>query len=239
MDESLFSNKKVLILAPHPDDEVFGCGGLIAKMLRQNCKVYVLYITVGETRDFSEKGSSGPEERLLEIENVAKYYGFADYDLSLPGNDYHLKLDALPNSTLISIIERDSPCSLQNIDPDILLAPDIDDYNQDHRAVYSAAITATRPADCTFKKFQPMFLTYELPYSDWSHGDVSSGATLYVELTDEDFARKVEALEFYSSQLKSDNSPLSVAGITAQARFRGMQTQTQYAEAYKVKRIVA
>ncbi len=235
----MFINKKVLILAPHPDDEVFGCGGLIAKMIRQNCEVYVLYITVGETRDFSAKGSSGPEERLQEIKNVSDFYGFADYELSLPGNDYHLKLDGYPSSTLISVIERDARCSLQNVDPDILLAPDTDDYNQDHRAVYSAAITATRPADNSFKKFQPVFLTYELPYSDWGHTETTGGSNLYVELSDEDFAKKVEALKFYSSQLKSEDSPLSVNGITALAQFRGMQVQTKYAEAYKIKRIIA
>lgn len=234
----MFSNKTVLIIAPHPDDEVFGCGGLIARMVRSNCKVYVLYVTVGVTRDFSSKGSSGPEERQREIEKVAEYYGFEDYELALPGNEYHLKLDALPSSQLVSLIERDARCSLQNINPDILICTDIDDYNQDHRALYSAAITATRPADAEFKRFQPLVMTYELPYTNWSHFDSPESATMYVELTDEDFERKVEALKFYSSQLKSENSPLSVNGITALARYRGLQTQSTYAEAYKIKRLV-
>lgn len=233
----MFTNKTVLIVAPHPDDEVFGCGGLIARMVRNNCKVYVLYITVGVTRDFSSKGSSGPEERQREIEKVAEYYGFVDYELALPGNDYHLKLDALPSSRLVSLIERDARCSLQNIDPDILICTDIDDYNQDHRALYSAVITATRPADSEFKRFQPLVMTYELPYASWRHSDTES-ATMYVELTDEDFERKIQALEFYSSQLKSERSPLSINGVTALARYRGLQTQAKYAEAFKIKRYV-
>ncbi|OED38706.1 hypothetical protein AB833_18645 [Chromatiales bacterium (ex Bugula neritina AB1)] len=234
----MFSNKTALVIAPHPDDEVFGCGGLIAKMIRQNCKVYVLYVTVGETRDFSNKGSSGPQERIKEIENVADFYQFEDYELALPGNEYHLKLDSLPNSKLISLIERDARCSLQNVKPDILIAPDHDDYNQDHRALYSAVITATRPAEARFKHFQPLVITYELPYSNWGHSESPERPNLYVELTDEDFARKVEALKFYSSQLKSENSPLSVNGITIQAKYRGLQTQSNYAEAFKIKRLI-
>lgn len=234
----MFDNKKVLIIAPHPDDEVFGCGGLIAKLNRLNCSIYVLYVTVGVTRDFSASGSSGPEERLEEIEKVASFYQFADYELALPGNEYHLRLDGLPNSELISLIERDSKVSLQSIQPDIVITTDSDDYNQDHRALYSAVITATRPADNTFKAFQPIVLTYELPYSNWGHSDAPERATLYVELSDEDFTHKVEALKFYSSQLKSENSPLSVEGITAQARYRGLQTQSRYAEAFKIKRMI-
>jgi len=235
----MFANKKVLIVAPHPDDEVFGCGGLIAKLKRLNSEVYVLFVTVGVTKDFSPKGGSGPKEREKEIQKVAEFYDFADYELALPGNEYHLKLDSLPNSKLISLIERESKCSLQNIRPDMVICPDFDDYNQDHRALYSAVITATRPADNQFKAFQPTVLTYELPYSNWGHSDAPERATLYVELTDEDFACKVEALKFYSSQLKSVKSPLSVNGITALACYRGMQTQSTYAEAYKIKRLIA
>lgn len=235
----MFANKKVLIIAPHPDDEVFGCGGLIAKLNRLDSEVYVLFVTVGETKDFSPKGASGPRERELEIEKVAQFYGFSGYELALPGNEYHLRLDALPNSQLISLIERDSKCSLQNIKPDIVICPDYDDYNQDHRALYSAVVTAARPADNEFKAFQPMVLTYELPYSNWGHNDMAERATLYVELSDEDFACKVEALKIYSSQLKSEKSPLSVNGITALACYRGLQTQSMYAEAYKIKRLIA
>ncbi len=234
----MLENKKVLIIAPHPDDEVFGCGGIIAKMNRLNCEIYVLYVTVGVTRDFSASGSSGPEERLKEIEKVAEFYQFADYELALPGNEYHLRLDGLPNSDLISLIERDSKVSLQNLKPDILITTDCDDYNQDHRALYSAVITATRPADNKFKAYQPIVLTYELPYSNWGHSDAPERATLYVELSDEDFTSKIEALKFYSSQLKSDNSPLSVEGVTAQALYRGLQTQSKYAEAFKIKRLI-
>ena len=70
---SYFKNKKILIISPHPDDEVFGCGGLIHRCKREGGEVYVLYLTVGTTKDFSAKGISTLDERMNEVEKVVKF----------------------------------------------------------------------------------------------------------------------------------------------------------------------
>ncbi|KKR86620.1 MAG: hypothetical protein UU34_C0012G0018 [Candidatus Curtissbacteria bacterium GW2011_GWA1_41_11] len=50
-----FKKQKLLVIAPHPDDEVIGCGGLIAKIKDAGGQVYVLFLTVGDSRDFTSK----------------------------------------------------------------------------------------------------------------------------------------------------------------------------------------
>ena len=77
----------LLVVAPHPDDEIIGCGGLINKIKENGGRVYVLYLTVGETRDFSKRGYSGLEERRKELEEVSKFLKFDGFDLAFEGND--------------------------------------------------------------------------------------------------------------------------------------------------------
>src|SRR3990167_4258794 len=52
-----FKKQKLLVIAPHPDDEVIGCGGLIAKIKDAGGQVYVLFLTVGDTRDMELLGA--------------------------------------------------------------------------------------------------------------------------------------------------------------------------------------
>src|SRR3989344_9283508 len=77
--------QRLLVVAPHPDDEVIGCGGLIQKIKEGSGKVYILFLTVGETRDFSKKGISSLATRKKEIEKVAKFLQYDDYDIALEG----------------------------------------------------------------------------------------------------------------------------------------------------------
>ncbi|MDP2692851.1 MAG: PIG-L family deacetylase, partial [bacterium] len=118
-----FGPQRLLVIAPHPDDEVIGCGGLIKKIKDENGKVYVLYMTVGDTKDFSKKGFSSLNERLKEIDAVAKYLKVDGWDIALPGDDYHLKLDTLGQKALMDIIERESKVSIEKIKPTIVVFP--------------------------------------------------------------------------------------------------------------------
>ena len=65
-------DKKILIISPHPDDEIIGCGGLIAKCKQLQSKVKVVYMCTGESRQLVS-GSTNSDSRINEIEEVAKY----------------------------------------------------------------------------------------------------------------------------------------------------------------------
>jgi len=231
------SRLKTLVIAPHPDDEVFGCGGFIHRIKREGGQVYVMYMTVGTAMDFSVKGKSTADERIGEIEQVAEYLGFDDYDIALPGDEYHLKLDAAPQGELVHAIERASKIAIHRIEPDLVLTTSAHDYNQDHRAIYRATVTALRPASLKQKAFQAMLATYELPYHAWNTAEANSPASLYVNLEQDDLNAKIESLKKYESQLKQPDSPLSVHGVKTLARYRGLQCGSSAAEAYWIRRL--
>lgn len=228
-----------LILAPHPDDEVFGCGGLISRIKSSGGKVYVMYIAAGTTLDFSAKGKTTANERIDELTQVADFLSLDGYSIALPGDQYHLKLDTVPQKDLIHQMERGNTYSLENLKPNMVLIPPLSDYNQDHRAIHTAAITALRPAAREFKHFVPTVLTYELPYHQWNIVEALPSPHWYVTLSEKDLQTKTQALQLYSSQMKSESSPLSVAGVNTLAAYRGLQCGHCAAEAYWINRHVS
>lgn len=236
---SNFKNKKLLVIAPHPDDEIFGCGGLIHKVKKDGGKVYVLFLTVGTTQDFSKKSKSTIDERVREITRVVKFLGIDGYRLAFPGNDYHLQLDALPQKKLIHEIERGEKISIEAIQPDILAIPSSYDYNQDHRAANHASITATRPVPPLYKYLVPTVLEYEFPYVLWSSNAELPSPNYFIHLSEAELKMKLRALKLYASQLKVPHGPLSIHGAGTLARMRGISSGAAAAEAFMLRRMCA
>ena len=229
---------KTLIIAPHPDDEVFGCGGLLHRLKAAGGEVYVLYMTVGTAADFSPRGQSSAEERVAELEEVVRFLDLDGHAIAFPGNDFHLRLDAVPQKDLVHAIERGTNVSLQELRPDLVLTTSTADYNQDHRAVGEATLSALRPGSPKYKSFQPLVLTYELPYHQWNLTPSLPSPSLYVRLDADAMQAKRSALELYQSQLKAPDSPLSIRGVEVLASYRGLSCGAPAAEAYQIKRLV-
>ncbi len=230
-------DRTLLVVAPHPDDEIFGCGGLIRRVKEAGGKVFVLYLTVGTTKDFSKKGQSTIEERMKEIARVAKLMRFDGYKVAFPGNDYHLQLDAVPQKVLINEIERGEGISLEAIKPTTLAIPSAHDYNQDHRAANRAAITATRPVPGHYKHFVPTVLEYEFPYFTWTSEADKPTPNIFVSMDHKTLALKLKALSIYKSQMKVKNGPISVEGARTLAHMRGIHAGCDAAEAFLLRRM--
>ena len=229
-----FKDKKVLIIAPHPDDEVIGCGGLISKIKEGGGKVYVLFLTNGDTNDFSKAGISTSKQRNGEIEQVAKFLKFDDYHLALPGNLHHLKLDLAGQLKLMGIIERDSPVSIEKVKPSIVAFPFPDSYNQDHRIAAHATHAALRPASDKFKHFVPTAISYESPAEQWRFKEQE--INFFVPLTTGQLAAKTSALKLYRSQIRQEPHPRSIEIVKALAVIRGAQCGNNFAEGFKIHR---
>lgn len=222
----------LLVIAPHPDDEVLGCGGLIKKIKDEGGKVFVLFMTNGTTQDYSKTGISTSQERLDEIERVSKYLGYDDYDIAFTGDKYHLKLDQIPQLEIISAIENSKKISLNKIQPTIVACPQPDDYNQDHRACAQALIAASRPAPNIFKPLTPTVISYEFTATSLWSIDNPKKPNIFVELTDKQLKAKVEAMKLYSSQVREGFSTRSLSSIKNLALSRGSQTGVKAAEAF-------
>lgn len=229
--------QRLLIIAPHPDDDVIGCGGLIQKVKEEGGHVFVLFLTVGDTKDFSKEGSSSAPSRKKEIERVAKYLSYDDYDIVFEGNDFHLKLDLLGQKSLIDKIERESRVSIEKIKPSIIAIPSSSSYNQDHRIAAVAAYAACRPANPSEKHFVPTVLSYEQMADTWSINDQKL-PILFVSLTKKQVDSKIAAMRFYKSQVRPFPNLRSLKSLKILAALRGAQAATDYAEAFGVERIV-
>jgi LmbE family N-acetylglucosaminyl deacetylase len=231
-------SQKILVIAPHPDDEVLGCGGFISRAKREGAKAFVLYMTVGDSSDFSRRGFSQARERIREIERVAAFLNLDGYELAFPGNDFHLRLDRLPQKELIDRIERGGKVSLEMLKPSVVLFPPLEDHNQDHRATSQAAVAACRPVPADYKHTAPVVLTYENPNFMWNTAAQIAAGTVSFELAKKDLEQKIGALALYKSQIKNRKGPYSPYAVRALASLRGIQVGKEHAETFLIRRFL-
>lgn len=227
---------RLLVLAPHPDDEVIGCGGLAARVKDAGGEVFVQMLTVGDTTDASPEGFSSADGRHQEVARVAELLGFDGYEFVFPGNTYHLRLDAMPQATLIEAIERAGGCSLHALQPTIVALPDPTSYNQDHRAVANAALSALRPGDARLRHQPQAVLVYEQIADQWHGGADHFTPNVAVELEEDHLEAKLEAMRTYKSQVREAPSTRDPEALRAMAHYRGAHFGCVRAEAFHALR---
>ena len=229
--------EKVLIIAPHVDDEVIGCAGLINKVKESGGRVYVLFLTNGNTKDFSKTGVSSFKERHNEVEKVARYLKFDDFEIAFNGSDQHLRLDKMSQFRLINLIERGAKISIESIKPTTILTPSQVSYNQDHRAAAYATFASCRPACRKLKHRVHTFLLYESPADQWCI-ERKFTPNFFLEMTRKQVDNKLHALKLYKSQLRNSSNPRSPDSIVSLARLRGAQSGGVFAEAFYCHRFL-
>ena len=222
----ILNNKKILIISPHPDDEIIGCGGLIAHTKKIEAKVSVLYITVGSSRQLVT-GSTDFETRKSEIISVSNYGKF-DYKI-LFENKYFVELDTLPQKKLIDLIED----YIDEKKPDLVFLPLGDSYNQDHRATFTASITALRPAPVGVRHMVKNVFVYEEPYN-WTLNN-SFKPNFYLN-TEEVEDEKIKLMKLHLTQDREFPFARSKENLVARMRIRGSECGLKSAEAYQILR---
>lgn len=230
--------QKLLVITPHPDDEVIGCGGLIAKAKEEKAKVFVLFLANGDSKDFSKARKSTGNERMKEIEKVAKFLKYDDFSVAFGGNSHHLKLDKVARLDLINAIERSCAVSIEKIRPTMVLFPQFDSYSQDHQAAAAATFAACRPSNGELK-FQPSFVaSYEIPADQWSLTKVPS-PNFFIKLQSIHINKKIAALRLYKSQVRKHPNPRSEEALRSLAHIRGAQSDAKLAEAFFCHKFLA
>lgn len=230
-----WTQQRVLILSPHPDDEVIGCGGLIRRVKDAGGQVFVNFVTLGDTRDQTLRGLSTADERITEIHQVAGLLGFDKWDVALQGTEYHLRLDAMAQHDLIAVLEHASTLSLQAVEPTVVLLPSPLSYNQDHRAVAEAATTALRPVGPAGRTPVEVVAIFEEVADQWtSHPDVAPN--LFIELEQRHLDAKLDAMRAYASQVRPHPHTRSLEALQTMAVVRGAHSGLGYAEAYRCLR---
>ena len=223
------SNEKLLVIAPHSDDEVLGCGGLISKVKKSGGKVFVLIFNLGFEKDDT---SESQEKRKNEVKNAMDVLGVDDYDLvnSEPNNNRNL--DSKPLHDLIEVIESTSNVSLEKISPTIVAIPTIFSHHQDHVHVHHACIAALRPISTPVSS---IVFSYEAPeHSRWSASGIFE-PNFFVEI-DNEIENKIQAFLKYESQVKPGGRDAD--SIKNQAKYRGQAVGKNLCEAYYAHRFI-
>ncbi len=205
-------NKK-LVISPHIDDEILGCGGILDE------NTFVLYCGFDESHIKSDWVRDRPKvnERLLELNAVQNLLGF-DYEILYNKVNYYIIQD------LISSFEK----FINDLKPNSIYIPN-PSYNQDHKTVYDAAMVALRPHD--LNHFVKKVLIYEQPQVHlWNHTFREFNANYYVPI---DINRKITAYELMKSQVRSFRDQDILKSM---AYLRGKQSNCKYAEAFEIIR---
>ena len=213
---------KILIIAPHPDDEVLGCGGTIAKHTKEGDEVYLCIVTKAYAPDWSEEFL---KNRPKEIEKANKILGIKEtYFLDYPT----VKLDTFSQKELNESLSK----VVNKVNPDILYIPHKGDLNKDHRLVFEASLVATRPANHKVKRI----LSYEtLSETEWGQSIEPFIPNVYVDIS-ETFEKKIEAVKAYETELKPYPHQRSLQIIESLAKKRGSEVGVKFAEAFMLVR---
>ena len=225
-----FKNERLLIIAPHADDETLGCGGLISRVKHDGGKVYVLIFNIGSIVSTNEKYHTKLWKK--EAAEAMKFLNVDDYETIYDSPLDNRYLDAKPLHTLISKIEIDSRISLTKIKPTIVAIPTIHSHHQDHIHVFKACMAALRPLR---KPVSNIVLSYEAPeHSKWSISGVFE-PNFYVDIEDH-LENKVKAFYKYKSQIRINGRDKHT--IRNQAEYRGKEVGRNVCEAFYAHRFV-
>lgn len=220
---------RVLVVAPHPDDEVLGCGGTMARLTAMGGEVHVLVATEGKPPQFS---SESVEQVRAEMREAHEVLGVTrTYQLDLPA----AALDTVPAGRINAAIGE----VVDAVRPDTLLLPFFGDIHTDHQLVFTAAMVAARPRRAGVPR---QILCYEtLSETNWYAPPITPAfmPDVFVGIGDT-LAKKISAFTRFQSQVKPFPDERSVEAIEALARLRGATVFQPAAEAFvNVRQIIA
>ncbi len=222
-------NQRLLVITPHSDDEVLGCGGLMSKVKNEGGKVFVLIFNLGFEKDDTKESQEKRKNEVQEAMNVLKV---DDYHLVHDQPDNNRDLDTEPLHSLIEVIESTSNVSLEKIAPTMVAIPTIFSHHQDHVHVHHACIAALRPISTPVSN---IVLSYEAPeHSRWSASGVFE-PNLFVEI-DDVIENKIIAFNKYRSQIRPGSRDDD--SIRNQAKYRGQEVGKNLCEAFYVHRFI-
>lgn len=222
---------RVLVLAAHPDDEVLGCGGTMARLVSDGAQVHVHILGEGITSRFDSRGLA--DESLLlalheEAQEAGRVLGVNEVELhDLPDN----RFDTEALLDVVKVVER----LIQRIGPQVIYTHHGGDLNIDHRIVHQAVLVAARPVAA--ESVRDVYAC-EVPSStEWAFHQIepSFRPNVFIDIS-ETLGQKIEAMKAYAGEIREFPHPRSPEGMEAAARRWGTVAGFQAAEAFQLIR---
>ena len=204
---------KILVIAPHPDDEVLGMGGTIKKLSKKN-KIILCVVSEGATAQYKDKKMI--KVRKDSCKKTAKILGISQIQF-LDYPDMRLNLSHLDiNKKLEEIIEK--------YRPEIVYTAPKNDLNLDHQMVFNSTLVACRP-----KSGVKQILCYEIQ----GNTKVPFVPNVF-ENIEKEFSYKIKGFKMYKSEIEEFPNPRSIIAIENLAIMRGIESGFKKAEAFEL-----
>jgi len=232
----------ILIIVAHPDDEVLGMGGTIAKHTKNGDKVKIVYLSTGitarKTKDHknstlysvNKTNESVMNNEIKSLRNDAKkscsilgVKNFSFYDF--PDNE----MDSIPLLKIVKTIEFE----IKKSKPDRIYTSHYGDLNIDHKVVFNATLTACRPGIFNVKEL----LTFEiLSSTEWAY-PVTFSPNYFVNISNQ-ITKKISSMRAYKNEIKKFPHPRSIENLKFNAGKWGSVSGNKSAEAFEVIRMI-
>ncbi len=224
-------NKKILIVASHPDDEVLGCFGTVARLIKEGYDAYTLILGEGKTSRDEQRIVKNKKDEIVvlntEIQKANDTIGIKKVFIeSFPDN----RFDSVDLIDIVKVVSKVK----EEVQPDIIFTHFENDLNIDHHITYQAVLTATRPMEDECVK--EIYSFEILSSTEWNY-PLSFSPDTYFDISDT-IDLKIKAIKEYTSELCEYPHPRSLEGIKLNAKYQGMRVGKQYVEAFKSVRVI-
>lgn len=214
---------RVLVVAPHPDDEILGCGGAILRHIKEGDDVAWLICTkppedMHWTKEFLQ-------QRKKNIIDVAQKINFNEvFQLNFPAT----KLDTIPKGEIISEFSK----IFEEYKPNQIYAPHRGDAHSDHKIVFDSVNACGKWFRYPYVK---KILSYETPSeTEFNYKDENLfSPNTYIDISIY-LEEKLEIMSIYKSEISDFPFPRSIESIKALAKWRGSNVGYDAAEAFKL-----
>jgi len=227
-------NTRLLVVAAHPDDEVLGCGGTLAKAITHGAQVAVLFLGEGVSVRFpygeydSDEFKKQSAVRIEGAKMALEFLGIKDVTFNLDRKC--CQFDTYPLTTLVKEVQS----HIERFKPTILFTHNNAEVNIDHGITYKAVENACRPT-CPYVPKE--IYTFEIVCSgSWSF-DSNFKPNVYVDIS-KFWDKKLKAWHCYQGEARPFPFPRSDTGLEALARYRGMACGVEKAEGFRLIRRV-
>lgn len=218
-------NDNVIVIAPHPDDEVLGCGGVIARFIDEGRKVYVAIVTKGcEPLYTKEQVENGRQE----LRNAHKILGVTEtYFLDFPAAELDQVMHRKLNQSLSELFQK--------IQPQSVFMPFFGDLHCDHRLSFVSALVASRSVNVLSPR--QIYVYETLSETNWNAPYITPAFVPNVFIDIEKYLdKKLSAFKCFESQRKKFPHERSVECLEYLAKLRGAQVNRKAAEAFVLVR---
>ena len=224
---------RVLGVAAHPDDEILGCGGTMARLAREGHEVRAAILAEGLSSRYAHREDADPgqlQHLHAQAQQAAGKVGARESVLcKLPDN----RLDTVPLLEVVKLVEE----LVARFQPEVIYTHHPGDLNVDHGVVHRAVLTATRPVagQCVSEIY-----AFEVPSStEWAFQrlEPSFRPSVFVDIT-ETLETKIEAMACYDTETREFPHPRSPEALRAIATRWGSVVGLPAVEAFELIRSV-